>query len=69
MPKLQHVIEINISPEKFLDNCSPEELIELEILISSPRYQVKKWDHQQQKEHSPSEQLDLEIEASKKNSV
>lgn len=39
MPKIQQVFEIDITPEKFLRNCSRQELIELDILLSSNHYQ------------------------------
>ena len=39
MPKNQKVITIEITPEQFLNACSPMELMELEVLIMSPRYQ------------------------------
>ncbi|WP_299576618.1 hypothetical protein [uncultured Sunxiuqinia sp.] len=39
MPKIQQVFEIDITPEKFLRNCSRVELIELQLLLSSPHYQ------------------------------
>ena len=41
MPTIQKIFTLEVSPEKFLDNCSPEELIELELLLSSDRYQDK----------------------------
>ncbi|MGQ7871356.1 hypothetical protein [Sunxiuqinia sp. sy24] len=39
MPKLTQVNQIDITPEKFLRNCSRVELIELQLLLSSPHYQ------------------------------
>ncbi len=41
MPKITQVNQIDITPEKFLNACSPEELIEVELLLSSPHYQNK----------------------------
>ena len=41
MPKLQKVFTLDVTPERFLDNCSVEELLEVDILLSSPRYQNK----------------------------
>ena len=41
MPKITQVNHIDISPKKFLDNCSREELIELELLLSKPYYQMQ----------------------------
>ena len=39
MPKISQHNEIDITPEKFLRNCSRQELIELDILLSSNHYQ------------------------------
>jgi hypothetical protein len=41
MPKITQINQIDISPEKFLNACSPEELIEVELLLYSPRFQDK----------------------------
>jgi len=41
MPKITEVNVIDISPEKFLRNCSPTELIEIDLLIQSPFYQMR----------------------------
>lgn len=41
MPKIEKLFTLEISPERFLDACSPIELTELQLLISSPRYQNK----------------------------
>lgn len=41
MPQIVKTLYIDVTPEKFLDNCSREELLELEILLSSPRYQER----------------------------
>ena len=39
MPQLTKVLTIEVTPEQFLDNCSDNELKELDLLIQSPRYQ------------------------------
>lgn len=39
MPKIEQTQEIDITPEKFLRNCSRDELIELDTLIQSNHYQ------------------------------
>ena len=39
MPRLERTYTIDVTPENFLNNCSREELIELELLLSKPRYQ------------------------------
>ena len=39
MPVIKQYHEINVSPNKFLENCSPEELYETMLLLESPRYQ------------------------------
>tara|TARA_R110002126_G_scaffold78629_1_gene195632 strand:+ start:15051 stop:15239 length:189 start_codon:yes stop_codon:yes gene_type:complete len=41
MPKIDKVFTLHVSVEKFLDACSITELIEVELLISSKRYQEK----------------------------
>lgn len=41
MPKITEVHLIDITPEKFLENCSPTELREIDHLIQSPRFQVR----------------------------
>jgi hypothetical protein len=41
MPKIQQLNLIEIDPKKFLDACSPQELIEVDILLSSSYYQSK----------------------------
>ena len=40
MPKIQKVFKLEVTPEKFLDACSAEELIEVEMLIQTRRYQA-----------------------------
>ncbi len=37
MPVLDQTFRIDVTPEKFLNACSQEELIELDLLMSSPR--------------------------------
>ena len=41
MPKISQTNEIDISPEKYLKACSPTELMEVELLIMSPRFQTQ----------------------------
>lgn len=41
MPKIQKVFTLEITPEQFLNACSSEELQELDLLLSSPRYRQK----------------------------
>lgn len=41
MPKLQQNFTLDISPEKFLNNCSPFELQEVQMLIQGNYYQKK----------------------------
>ena len=41
MPKHTQVITIEITPERFLENCSDDELKELDLLIQSERYQSR----------------------------
>ena len=38
MPEIAKVLHIEITPEQFLDNCSDNELKEIDLLIQSPRY-------------------------------
>lgn len=45
MPSIQKIFFLEVNPEQFLDACSPEELIELELLLDSDRYQKKIMDH------------------------
>jgi hypothetical protein len=40
MPKHTQVINIEITPERFLENCSADELKELDFLIQQERYQM-----------------------------
>ena len=39
MPKHTQVINIDITVERFLENCTDDELKELDMLIQSERYQ------------------------------
>lgn len=39
MPVVQKIFCLDVNPEKFLSACSPDELIEVELLLGSPRYQ------------------------------
>jgi len=39
MPQVTKVFTIEMTPERFIDSCSDEELKELEILLQSPRFQ------------------------------
>lgn len=39
MPIIAQLNQIDITPEKFLNACSPEELYEVQLLLSSARYQ------------------------------
>lgn len=41
MPKINRVLELEITPERFLEACSVTELIELQLLLDSPRFQSK----------------------------
>lgn len=41
MPFISIPNNIDIAPEKFLQNCSREELIEIDLLIQSPHYRMK----------------------------
>jgi len=49
MPKIQSINTIDVTPEKFLEACDSTELKELELLLSSHRYQAKmRWTNEQQ---------------------
>ena len=51
MPKITKQFELDVTPERFLSACSAEELIEVELLITSPRFVAKmNAHHQQQKQ-------------------
>ena len=38
MPEVLKVLKVNITPEQFLDNCSADELKEIDLPIQSARY-------------------------------
>ncbi len=53
MPKIRQLNEIDITPERYLKACSPDELKELDILLSSPYYlrlmrETEKQEHSKQ---------------------
>lgn len=39
MPTLQKVYTLEVTPDQFLDSCSKEELMAVDILLQSNRYQ------------------------------
>lgn len=39
MPELTKVFKLEVTPERFLEACSDNELKELDLLLSSERYQ------------------------------
>lgn len=39
MPAINKPFVLEVTPEQFLNNCSPEELYETMLLLASPRYQ------------------------------
>ena len=39
MPEITKVFQVDITPERFLDACSDEELKEIDLLIQSERFQ------------------------------
>lgn len=41
MPTLNKQFELTITPEQFLRACSIQELIEVDLLIQSPRFRDK----------------------------
>lgn len=41
MPKLDKIFTLEVTPEQFLRNCSPTELIELDLMLQSPHYQIQ----------------------------
>jgi len=47
MPTVTKILRLEVTPEKYLDACTVDELIELEMLLCQPRYRVKIWN----KEH------------------
>lgn len=44
MPIIREVQELQVTPEKFLINCSALELREVELLLYSPRFQSKMYE-------------------------
>lgn len=50
MPKIVYVTEMDVHVKKFLDNCSREELIEVDLLIQTPFYRMKMEEVQDVKE-------------------
>lgn len=41
MPRITRQLDLEITPERFLEACSVTELIELQLLLDSPRFQSK----------------------------
>ena len=41
MPKIEKAFRLEVTPERFLEACSSEELIELDMLLTSPRYRER----------------------------
>ena len=41
MPKITRTFELEITPERFLEACSNEELQEVDLLIQSPRFRER----------------------------
>lgn len=41
MPKINQLSIIDITPERFLESCSPTELREIDHLIQAPRFRVR----------------------------
>lgn len=46
MPKINKILTLEITPEQYLNNCSPLELREIDLLIQSPTY-IRRKDSQQ----------------------
>lgn len=46
MPTITKVLNVTITPEQFLENCSDNEIKELDLLLQSPRYQSKICNHE-----------------------
>jgi hypothetical protein len=55
MPRIQSVNTIDITPEKFLNACGSSELNEVALLLSSPRYQAKMNEEENNEEWPPEE--------------
>ncbi|WP_417289634.1 hypothetical protein [Corallibacter sp.] len=45
MPKIIKQFELDVTPERFLNACTPEELIEVEMIITSARFVNKMQEH------------------------
>lgn len=41
MPEITKIVKLEITPERFLENCSDNELREIDLLIQSERYQMR----------------------------
>jgi hypothetical protein len=41
MPRIDKIFTLEITPEQYLEACSAVELITLDMLLQSPRYQHK----------------------------
>jgi len=41
MSQINKLFHIEVTPEKFLEACSPEELIEVDLLLNQHRFQEK----------------------------
>jgi hypothetical protein len=41
MPRIEKVYTLEVTPEKFLEACSPLELVEVKLLLSSGRFQYR----------------------------
>lgn len=41
MPRLDKMFSLEITPDQFLRNCSSTELVEIDLLIQSPFYQMR----------------------------
>ncbi len=39
MPSITKIFQVDITPERFLDACSDEELKEIDLLIQTERFQ------------------------------
>lgn len=46
MPKITKVLTVEVTPEQFLENCSDNEIKELDLLLQSPRYQQRICNHE-----------------------
>lgn len=41
MPKVQKIFTLEVNPRTYLNACTTEELVELQLLLSKPEYQNK----------------------------